>query len=79
MPPIFPKTNQAIAFGDPEDADFPREFVTKSTAKLRQKNEKSKFNHTKRRKRLKNNSIKKSKKSPKMTFFYNVSNKGAFN
>ena len=54
---------------DPEDSDFPREFVTKNSAKLRQKNEKSKLNHTKRYKRriisrIKNTKMRKKKPTP---------------
>ena len=98
MPPIFPKTNLAIAFGDPEDSDiltktllckfcrgprevsdFPREFVTKSDAKLRQKNEKSTLISKKRRKILTVSCKKNAEKMQKMTFFHNVSNKGSFN
>ena len=40
--PIYSPTLLASFVGDPEDSDFPREFVTNSTAKLRQKNGKSK-------------------------------------
>ena len=52
---------------------------TKNDAKLRQKNEKSKYLFTKRRKILIVSCKKKSKKSPKMRFFSLVSNKGSFN
>ena len=47
--------------------------------KITTKNRKKQIDYRKLRKRLKNNSIKKSKKSPKMRFFSLVSIKGSFN
>ena len=76
----FPQNQSGDCFRGPREvSDFPREFVTKSDAKLRQKNEKSKLISKKRRKILTVSCKKNAKKMQKMTFFHNVSNKGSFN